>query len=167
MSELSVGYNLFIANNCTHSYLTMVYVIILDTVIVNLFEHAYDGLWKKGTGCHQYMVKKTVHMGGTRRSESTSFWLHTCETSIQKQCEELQTLPGAEIDSDHSLLVAKICTRLKKIIRFQKRRSQRDLEKLCAQRQRVQDTVEEKLCAIGCEYWNVEVEWNNIKRCVC
>jgi hypothetical protein len=32
----------------------------------------------------------------------------------------VQTLPGADIDSDHNLLVAKICTRLKKIISFQK-----------------------------------------------
>jgi len=78
-----------------------------------------------------------------------------------------QTLPGADIDSDHCLLVAKICTRLKKIIRFQKRRSQWDLEKLYAQRQRVQDTVEEKLGAIGCDSGNVEVQWSNIKECVC
>jgi hypothetical protein len=36
----------------------------------------------------------------------------------------VQTLPRADTDSDHNLLVAKICTRLKKIIRFQKRRPQ-------------------------------------------
>jgi tRNA A22 N-methylase len=36
----------------------------------------------------------------------------------------VQTLPGADIDSDHNLLVAKICTRLKKIARFQNRRPQ-------------------------------------------
>jgi hypothetical protein len=28
----------------------------------------------------------------------------------------VQTLPGADIDYDHNLLVAKICTRLKKIM---------------------------------------------------
>ena len=55
---------------------------------------------------------------------------------------------------------------MKKIIRFQKRRPQWDLEKLYAQRQRVQDTLEEKLGAIGCESGNVEVQWNNIKECV-
>jgi endonuclease/exonuclease/phosphatase family metal-dependent hydrolase len=38
--------------------------------------------------------------------------------------KEVQTLPEADIDSDHNLLVAKICTILKKIIRFQKRRPQ-------------------------------------------
>jgi hypothetical protein len=55
---------------------------------------------------------------------------------------------------------------LKKIIRFQKRKPQWDLEKLYAQRQRVQDTLEEKLGAIGCDSGNVEVRWNNIKECV-
>jgi hypothetical protein len=44
-----------------------------------------------------------------------------------------QTLLVADIYSDHSLLVAKICTRLKKIIRFQKRRPHWDSEKLHAQ----------------------------------
>jgi hypothetical protein len=71
--------------------------------------------------------------------------------------KDVQTLPGADIDSDHNLLVAKICTRLKKIIRFQKGRTQRDVEKLYAQRQGVQDTVEEKQGAIGCDRGNVEV----------
>ena len=55
---------------------------------------------------------------------------------------------------------------MKKIIRFQKRRSQWDLEKLYAQRQRVQDILQEKLGAIGCDSGNVEVQWNNIKECV-
>jgi len=77
--------------------------------------------------------------------------------------KDVQTLPGADIDSDHSLLVAKICTRLKKIIRFQKRRPQWDLEKLYAQRQRVQDNLEEKLDAIGCDSGTVDVQWNNIR----
>jgi len=51
-------------------------------------------------------------------------------------------------------------------MRFQKRRPQWDLEKLYAQRQRVQDTLEEKLGATGCDSGNVEVQWNNIKECV-
>jgi len=41
-----------------------------------------------------------------------------------------------------------------------------DLEKLYAQLQRVQDTIEEKLSAIGCESGNVEVQWSDIKECV-
>ena len=80
--------------------------------------------------------------------------------------KDVQTLPGADIDSDHNLLVAKICTRFRKIIRFQKRRPQSDLEKLYTQKQRVQDTLEGKLGAIECDSGNVEVQWNNIKECV-
>jgi len=40
------------------------------------------------------------------------------------------------------------------------------LEKLCAQRQRAQDALEEKLGAIGCKSGNVEVQWNNRKEFV-
>jgi len=49
---------------------------------------------------------------------------------FRKSVNDAQTLSGADINSDHSLLVAKICTSLKKIIRFQKRRKRFDLEKL-------------------------------------
>jgi hypothetical protein len=80
--------------------------------------------------------------------------------------KDMQRLPGTDIDSDHNLLVAMICTRLQKIIRFQKRRPQWDLEKLYTQKQKVQDTIEGKLGAIGCNSGNVEVQWNNIKECV-
>jgi hypothetical protein len=66
---------------------------------------------------------------------------------------------------EHNLLVATICTRLKKIIRFHKRKSRGDLEKLYA-RQVVHDRLEEKFGAIRCESGNVEVQWNNIKKCV-
>ena len=41
-----------------------------------------------------------------------------------------------------------------------------DLEKLYAQRQSVQDTLEEKLGASECESENAEVQWKNIKECV-
>jgi len=85
---------------------------------------------------------------------------------FRNSVKDVQTLPGADTDSDHNLLVAKVCTRLKKIIRFRKRRTQWDLEKLYTQKQRVQDTLEEKLGAIGCDSGNVEVQWNNIKECV-
>jgi hypothetical protein len=80
--------------------------------------------------------------------------------------KDVQPLPGADIDSDHNLLVAKICTRLKKIMRFHKRKPRWDLEKLYAQRQVVHDRLEEQLGAIKCESGNVEVQWNNIKKCV-
>jgi type I site-specific restriction endonuclease len=80
--------------------------------------------------------------------------------------KDVQTLPGADIDSDHNFLVAKIYTRLKKIMRFQKRRPQWNLEKLYTQKQRVQGTLEGKRSVIECDSGNVEVQWNNIKECV-
>ena len=67
---------------------------------------------------------------------------------FRNSVKDVQTLPGADIDSDHNLLVAKFRTRLKKIIRFQKSRPRWDLEKLYTQRQRVQGTLEGKFCAI-------------------
>ena len=78
----------------------------------------------------------------------------------------MQTLPGADTDSDHSLLLAKICTRLKKTVRFWKEKPRWNLEKLNAQCQKVQHTLEEKLFAVECESRNVEVQWNNMKKCV-
>jgi hypothetical protein len=80
--------------------------------------------------------------------------------------KDVQTLPGADIDSDHNLLVAKICTRLNKITRFQKRRPQWDLEKLYTRKQTMQDTLEGKLGAIECDSGNVAVQWSNIKECM-
>jgi hypothetical protein len=82
---------------------------------------------------------------------------------FRNSVKDVQTLPGAVIDSEHNLLVAKICARLKKIIRFQKRRPHWDLEKLYTQTQTVQDTLEGKLGAIECDNGNFEVQWNNIK----
>jgi hypothetical protein len=55
---------------------------------------------------------------------------------------------------------------LKKIIKFKKGKPRWYLENLYAQPQKVQGTLEEKLDALGCESGNVEVQWNNIKKCV-
>jgi hypothetical protein len=75
---------------------------------------------------------------------------------VKQQCrnsvKDVQTKPGADFDSDHNLLVAKICTRLKRIIRFQKRKPRWDLDKLQAQGQKVQ----ESLRAVDCVNRNVE-----------
>jgi hypothetical protein len=64
---------------------------------------------------------------------------------IRNSVKDVQTLPGANIDCDHNLLVATICTRLTKIIRFEQRKPRRNLETLYAQRQKVHDSLEEKL----------------------
>ena len=49
---------------------------------------------------------------------------------------------------------------------FQKSRPRWDLQKIYAQRQRVYDTLEEKICAIECENRSAEVQLNNIKECM-
>jgi hypothetical protein len=87
---------------------------------------------------------------------------------FRSSVKDVHTLPGADIDFGHNLLVAKIGTKLKKTERFQKRGSRWDLNKLYTytQLKRVQDTLEEKLGAIGSESGNIEVQWNNIMECV-
>jgi endonuclease/exonuclease/phosphatase family metal-dependent hydrolase len=85
---------------------------------------------------------------------------------FRNSVKDVQTMSGADIDSDHNLLVATICTSLKKIVRIHKRKPRWDLEKLYAQRQEVHDSLEEKLDAIKCESGNMVVQWNNIKKCV-
>jgi hypothetical protein len=82
---------------------------------------------------------------------------------FRNSVKDVHTMPGAGIDSDHNLLVATICTSLKKIIRFHKWKPRCDLEKLYAQRQEFHNSLEEKLGVIKCQNWNVEVQWNNIK----
>ena len=78
----------------------------------------------------------------------------------------VKTLPGADIVSDGNILVAKFCTKLKKIIKFQKSRTRWDMEKLYTDRQRVQGTLEENFGLIECESGNAEVQWNSIKKYV-
>jgi hypothetical protein len=51
---------------------------------------------------------------------STPAGLRNCEVSVQKEYRDVWSVPGAVCDSGHKLLVAKIHTRFKKIIKFQK-----------------------------------------------
>jgi len=51
---------------------------------------------------------------------STPARLRNCDASVQKQYKDVRTVRGVGCDSDHKLLVAKIRTRFKKIIKFQK-----------------------------------------------
>jgi hypothetical protein len=58
---------------------------------------------------------------------------------FRNSMKAVQTLPVADIDSDHNFLVAKTCNRLKKT--FQKEKPRWRLEKLYTQRQKKQDTM--------------------------
>ncbi|PNF35720.1 hypothetical protein B7P43_G16162 [Cryptotermes secundus] len=123
-------------------------------------DHYVTNTWFKKPKRRIYTWKAP---GGWRRHQLDYILVkHRFRNSVK----DVKTLPGAAIDSDHNLLVAKFRTRLKKTIRFQKRRPRWDLEKLYAQRRSVQETLEEKLGAIEGESGNAEVQWNNIKECM-
>jgi uncharacterized membrane protein YcaP (DUF421 family) len=64
----------------------------------------------------------------------TSLGLHIVKHRYRNSMKEVQTLPGADTVSVHNLLVAKISTRLKKIIRLIKGKPKWYLEKFCIQR---------------------------------
>jgi hypothetical protein len=49
---------------------------------------------------------------------------------FRNSVKDMQTQPGADMDSDLNLQVAEICTRLKRIIKCQKRKPVSNLEKL-------------------------------------
>jgi hypothetical protein len=76
----------------------------------------------------------TVHLESTRCTKPTSVDYIFVKHPFRNSMKDVQTLPGAVIDPDHNLLVAKICTKLKKVIRFQKDKPRWDVEKLYAQK---------------------------------
>jgi len=49
---------------------------------------------------------------------------------FRNSVKDAQKMSGADIDTDHNLIVDKVRTRLKKIIRFQKSSPKWDLKKL-------------------------------------
>jgi len=104
----------------------------------------------------QEAKKKTVHMKAPGDWSQHQLDYILVKHRFRNSVNDVQTLPGADTESDHNLLIAKVRTRLKKIIRFQKSRPRWDLEKLYAQRQRVQDTLEDKLSATECESGNTK-----------
>ena len=65
-------------------------------------------------------------------------------------------MPGVDNDSENNVLVVKIRTKLNKIVQFQKGKLGLYLEKLYAQQQTVQDTLEGKFSAMECESGNVK-----------
>jgi hypothetical protein len=66
-----------------------------------------------------------------------------------------------------TLLVAKICTILKKIMRFQNRKTNMGFgEVICSVTEVARYPRKKKLSAIECESGNVEMQWNNIQQYV-
>jgi len=60
-------------------------------------------------------------------------------------------------------LVAKVYTRMMKIIRFYNEKLRCDLEKLYALPQKVQDILKEKPNVVICDGGNIKIQWNNSK----
>jgi len=77
--------------------------------------------------------------------------------------KDVQALPETDTDYGHKLLISKICTRFKKIIRFQKWKSGWDLEKLYAQSQKVQIIYKKNLLQRNVK---LECESAVIKKCL-
>jgi len=61
--------------------------------------------------------------------------------------KNVQTMPGADTDSEHNLLVAKIRKRLKKIKNLQKGQTTKGSGEVICLRQKVHNTLDEKLSA--------------------
>jgi hypothetical protein len=81
---------------------------------------------------------------------------------FRNSMKDVQTLPGAVIDPDHDLLVAKI----EESHKVPKGKTKMGCGEVICPKIEVQDTLEEKFSAIECEGGNMEVQWNNIKKCV-
>jgi hypothetical protein len=62
----------------------------------------------------------------------------------------VQTIPGADIESKHSLLVANICIWLKKITKFRKEKSKMESVEVTYSTTESDDTLEVNVGAIEC-----------------
>lgn len=78
---------------------------------------------------------------------------------FRNNLKDVRNLPRANINSDHNLLVWNNRNYLKIVINFQKVTPRFDLEKLYAERQKVQSALVGTFGAIEHESGNVEVQW--------
>jgi len=113
--------------------------------------------WNRQTYCW------TTYTVEEKSNRSNGQWLFRFRNSMK----HVQALPETDTDYGHKLWIPKICTRFKKIIRFQKWKSRWDLEKLYAQSKKVQNNLEEKLTATECEVgmWKSSYQEMCVKFC--
>jgi hypothetical protein len=78
---------------------------------------------------------------------------------FRNNLKDVRNLPRADTNFDHNLLLWNKHSYLKIVIKFQKLTPRSDLEKLYAQRQKVQSALEEIFGAIEYEIGNVEMQW--------
>lgn len=102
----------------------------------NQRSNAHQLLWKKCTLLLKIHYLRSLREDFTpnkyQKIENDITWPTYCEAQIQKEHEGSADIAWSRY-SVHNLLVAKISTRLKKIIRLKKEKPKWDLEKLCAQ----------------------------------
>ena len=67
---------------------------------------------------------EAAHMEESRRQETISNRLHSCEATLQEY------IPGADIDLDHNLLVAEVQKKLKAIKKAGKWKPKWNLERI-------------------------------------
>jgi len=86
---------------------------------------------------HWHMVKS-----GDQNWQQLDYILekHQCANNMKHE----QALPGANIDSDHNILIAKTCSMLKKIINFQKAKLDEIWGSYILNNRKVPETLEEK-----------------------
>jgi Metal-dependent hydrolase len=70
----------------------------------------------------QEKENEAVHMEQTRRQERHQIDYILVKQRFRNSVRDVKTLPGADIDSDHNLLVAEVQARLKSIKNAGKRK---------------------------------------------
>jgi hypothetical protein len=76
---------------------------------------------------------------------------------------DAKTLPGADIDSDHNLLVAEVQTRLKAIENAEKRKPKLNLKRIKSKENHVKEVMEQKCSPIDGVTGSVEDNWGKVK----
>ena len=102
--------------------------------------------------CHQ--VKTLIQKAMTLRMSHILVKQH-----FKNRRRDVKTLPGADIDSDHNLLVAEVQTRLKEINNDGKRKPKWNLERIKSKENHMKEVMEQKFGQIDGTTRNVEDNW--------
>ena len=82
---------------------------------------------------------------------------------FRNSIRNVKTLPGADIDSDHNLLVAEMQTRLKAIKKAGKRKPKLNLERIKSKENNVKEVMEQKCSRIDGITGSVDDNWEKVK----
>ena len=82
---------------------------------------------------------------------------------FRNSIRDVKTLPGADIDSDHNLLVAEVQTRLKAIKKAGKRKPKWNLERIKSKEYHAIEVMKQKFSQIDGVTGSVEDNWGKVK----